>query len=260
MSSTPDTALKQAASRALRLMDLTSLNEDDSREKITALCNAASSEQGQVAALCIYPRFIPHAKKILLEFGTPAIKVATVVNFPYGEADVEVAVAETRAAIAYGADEVDLVFPYAALMAGDTSTGAEMVRACKTACGDKLLKVIIESGELKTDAFIRAASLIAITAGADFIKTSTGKVAVNATLAAAETMLIVIKETGSHCGFKAAGGVRTAEEAAAYLALADNILGQDWVSPAHFRFGASSLLSNLQACLHDVPAQIKAGY
>jgi len=260
MSSTPDTALKQAASRALRLMDLTSLNEDDTREKITALCNVARSEQGQVAALCIYPRFIPHAKKMLREFRTLAIKVATVVNFPYGEADVDVAVAETRAAIAYGADEVDLVFPYAALMAGDTSTGAEMVRVCKAACGDKLLKVIIESGELKTDAFIRAASLIAITAGADFIKTSTGKVAVNATLAAAETMLIVIKETGGHCGFKAAGGVRTAEEAAAYLALADNILGQDWVSPAHFRFGASSLLSNLQACLRDEPAQIKAGY
>ena len=258
--SSADTTLKQAAGRALRLMDLTSLNEDDSREKITALCNAASSEQGQVAALCIYPRFIPHAKKMLREFGTPAIKLATVVNFPYGEADLDVAVAETRAAIAYGADEVDLVFPYAALMAGDTSTGVEMVRACKAACGDKLLKVIIESGELKTDAFIRAASLIAITAGADFIKTSTGKVAVNATLAAAATMLTVIKEAGGHCGFKAAGGVRTVEEAAAYLALADDILGQAWVSPAHFRFGASSLLGNLQACLRDVPAHIKAGY
>lgn len=260
MPSTTDCTLKQTASRALRLMDLTSLNEDDTREKITALCNAANSAEGQVAALCIYPRFIPHAKKMLREFGTAGIKLATVVNFPHGEADVDVAVAETRAAIAYGADEVDLVFPYAALMAGDTSTGAEMVRACKAACGDKLLKVIIESGELKTDALIRAASLIAIQAGADFIKTSTGKVAVNATLAAAEAMLAVIKETGAHCGFKAAGGVRTVEDAAAYLALADELMGKDWVSPAHFRFGASGLLSNLQACLQDVSAPIRAGY
>lgn len=255
MSSTPDAALMQAASRALRLMDLTSLNEDDTREKITALCNAAGNAEGKVAAVCIYPRFIPHAKKMLREFGTPGIKVATVVNFPHGEADIDIAVTETCAAIAYGADEVDLVFPYAALMAGDTSTGAEMVRACKAACGDKILKVIIESGELKTAALIRAASLIAIAAGADFIKTSTGKVAVNATLAAAETMLTVIKETGGRCGFKAAGGVKTVEEAAAYLALADDLMGKDWVSPAHFRFGASSLLNNLQTCLRSGQAQ-----
>lgn len=260
MPSLTDPALMQAASRALRLMDLTSLNDDDTREKITALCNAASSAEGQVAAVCIYPRFIPHAKKMLLELGTPGIKVATVVNFPYGEADVDIALAETRAAIAYGADEVDLVFPYAALMAGDTSTGAAMVRACKAACGDKVLKVIIESGELKTGAFIRAASLLAIDAGADFIKTSTGKVAVNATLAAAETMLTVIKETGGHCGFKAAGGVKTAEEAAAYLALADSLLGPDWVSPAHFRFGASGLLNNLLACLRGGQIQSATGY
>lgn len=260
MSFTPDTALMQTASRALRLMDLTSLNEDDTREKIMALCSAASSAEGQVAALCIYPRFIPHAKKMLRELGTPSIKVATVVNFPHGEADVGIAVAESRAAIAYGADEVDLVFPYAALMAGDTSTGAEMVRACKAVCGDRLLKVIIESGVLKTEALIRAACLIAITGGADFIKTSTGKVAVNATLAAAETMLGVIRETGGHCGFKAAGGIRTAEEATAYLKLADELLGQDWVSPAHFRFGASSLLNNLQTCLRGGQAQIVSGY
>lgn len=263
MSSTPDTTLMQAASRALRLMDLTSLDEDDTREKITALCNAASSTEGQVAAVCIYPRFIPHAKKMLREFGTPGIKVATVVNFPHGEADVELAVAETCAAIAYGADEVDLVFPYAVLMTGDTSSGAEMVRACKAACGDKLLKVIIESGELRTAALIRAASLIAIDGGAGFIKTSTGKVAVNATLAAAETMLTVIRETGGHCGFKAAGGVRTVEEAAAYLALADEILGKDWVNPRHFRFGASSLLNNLQTCLRSgqmQQAQAVSGY
>jgi hypothetical protein len=121
------------------------------------------------------------------------------------------------------------------------------VAACKEACGDKLLKVIIESGELKEAALIREASLIAIAAGADFIKTSTGKVAVNATLDAAGIMLAAIRSTGAQCGFKAAGGVRTAAEAAEYIDLAEHLLGEHWVTAEHFRFGASSLLANLQA-------------
>ncbi|MBI3286135.1 MAG: deoxyribose-phosphate aldolase [Burkholderiales bacterium] len=234
-----------AARRALSLIDLTTLNDDDTPARVAALCRAAHSRAGKVAALCVYPRFVPVARKILSEQGTPDILLATVTNFPHGGADLEVALAETRAAIAYGADEVDLVFPYRALMAGDAVTGAQMVRACKLACGDKTLKVILESGELRTPELIRAASLSAIRAGADFIKTSTGKVAVNATLEAAEVMLAAIAETGGQCGFKAAGGVKTAAEAAAYLALADRLLGRDWVHAGHFRFGASSLLDTL---------------
>jgi len=256
----PQVDLAVAAQRALRLMDLTTLNDDDTVDKVLALCRQAHSPAGDVAAICIYPRFIPHAKKALREQGTPQIKVATVTNFPAGGDDVGIAVAETRAAAAYGADEVDVVFPYRALMAGDDKLGARLVAACKDACGNVPLKVIIESGELKSAELIRTASLVSIKAGADFIKTSTGKVPVNATLDAARTMLEVIRDQGGQCGFKAAGGVRTAEEAAAYLALADDLLGADWVTPAHFRFGASSLLNNLLATLGHGAASDSKGY
>ncbi|BBI49224.1 hypothetical protein HORIV_16450 [Vreelandella olivaria] len=157
---------------------------------------------------------------------------------------------ETRDAVASGAHEVDVVFPYRALMAGDEETGLELVEMCKAACaGQALLKVIIESGELKEPALIKRASELAIEGGADFIKTSTGKVAINATLEAAEIMLKAIKASGQDVGFKAAGGVKTAEDAAEYLALANNIMGPGWATPAHFRFGASSLLGNLLATL-----------
>lgn len=239
--------LKAAALRALKLMDLTTLNDDDTDEKVIALCRNAKTEVGNTAAICIYPRFIPIAKKILREQDTPDVKIATVTNFPHGNDDIEIAVAETKAAIAYGADEVDVVFPYRALIAGNTQVGYELVKRCKEACGDKLLKVIIETGELKDEALIKQASTFAIEAGADFIKTSTGKVPVNATPEAAEIMLKVIRDmdVADRVGFKPAGGVKTAEDAAQYLAMADEILGEDWVSSAHYRFGASSLLTNL---------------
>ncbi|OHX18853.1 deoxyribose-phosphate aldolase [Chromobacterium sphagni] len=253
-------ALIEAARRALSLMDLTTLNDDDTDEKVIALCRKANSPDGTVAAVCVYPRFVPIAKKTLREAGCPQVQVATVTNFPHGNDDIAIAVAETRAAIAYGADEVDVVFPYRALMAGNRDIGFELVRACKEACGGKLLKVIIESGELKDAALIRAASEISIRAGADFIKTSTGKVPVNATLEAAETMLTVIKETGGACGFKAAGGVKSAAEASNYLALAERLLGDGWVSARHFRFGASSLLANLQIEIAGGVAKQTSGY
>lgn len=253
-------ALIEAARRALSLMDLTTLNDDDTDAKVIALCHKAKSQDGTVAAVCVFPRFVPIAKKTLREAGCPEVLVATVTNFPHGNDDVAIAVAETRAAIAYGADEVDVVFPYRALMAGNRDIGFELVKACKEACGDKLLKVIIESGELKDPALIRAASEISIRAGADFIKTSTGKVPVNATLEAADVMLNVIKETGGQCGFKAAGGVKSAAEAAQYLDLAGRLLGDGWVTAAHFRFGASSLLANLQIEIAGGVAKPSSGY
>lgn len=170
-------------------------------------------------------------------------------NFPHGNDDIDIALAETHAAIAYGADEVDVVFPYRALMAGNEEVGYDLVSACKEACADAgvLLKVIIETGELKTAELIRQAADVAIEAGADFIKTSTGKVPVNATPEAAEIMLRVIADKGvrHQVGFKPAGGVKTAEDAALYLKLADDILGSDWADARHFRFGASSLLASL---------------
>ncbi|AEH32422.1 deoxyribose-phosphate aldolase [Vibrio anguillarum] len=239
--------LKAAALRALKLMDLTTLNDDDTDAKVIALCHDAKTAVGNTAAICIYPRFIPIAKKTLREQGTPEIRIATVTNFPHGNDDIEIAVAETKAAVAYGADEVDVVFPYRALIAGNEQVGFDLVKQCKAACGDILLKVIIETGELKEEALIKKASQICIEAGADFIKTSTGKVPVNATPEYARMMLEVIRDMGvaKTVGFKPAGGVRTAQDAALYLAMADELLGADWADSMHYRFGASSLLTNL---------------
>ena len=238
--------LQQAAQRALQLMDLTTLNDNDTDASVIALCHQAKSPAGHTAAVCVLPRFVPVARKTLKEIGAVGIKIATVTNFPHGNDDIGIAVAETKAAVAYGADEVDVVFPYRALVAGNQEIGFELVKACKAACGDDvMLKVIIESGELKTPELIRAASEIAIAAGDDFIKTSTGKVAVNATPEAAKIMLEVIKEKNPAIGFKAAGGVKNAQQAADYLALAESVLGENWVSAKTFRFGASSLLGSL---------------
>jgi deoxyribose-phosphate aldolase len=130
-------------------------------------------------------------------------------------------------------------------MAGDEETGRELVAACRQAAGDALLKVILETGELKDPALIRRAGELALEGGADFLKTSTGKVAVNATLEAAEILLSVIRDSGRDVGFKAAGGVRTVEDALAYLQLAERLMGVAWITPAHMRFGVSGLLGNL---------------
>ena len=239
--------LKTAALRALKLMDLTTLNDNDTDQNVIDLCYKAKTAVGTTAAICIYPRFIPIAKKTLAEIGATEVRIATVTNFPHGNDDIAIAVAETKAAIAYGTDEVDVVFPYRALIAGNEKVGYELVKQCKAACGETLLKVIIETGELKEPALIKRASELCIKAGADFIKTSTGKVAVNATPEAAEIMLNVIREMGvaDVVGFKPAGGVKTSEDAAQYLAMADDILGGEWADKMHYRFGASSLLTNL---------------
>ncbi|NQZ23555.1 MAG: deoxyribose-phosphate aldolase [Colwellia sp.] len=246
--------LKAIAQRALSLMDLTSLTDNETAHEINILCQQAKSAAGATAAICIFPRFVPLAKKLLKAQQTPQIKVATVTNFPHGNDDLDIALAETQAAVAYGADEIDLVFPYRALIQGNENIGFDMVKVCKQACGDfAKLKVIIESGELKSAQLIQKASEIAINAGADFIKTSTGKVAVNATPEAAKIMLEVIKNKNVAVGFKPAGGVRNAEDASVYLDLADNILGPEWADSHHFRFGASSLLTSLLATLgHNI--------
>jgi deoxyribose-phosphate aldolase len=255
--------LKTVALRALKLMDLTTLNDDDTDEKIIELCKSAKTAAGNTTAVCIYPRFIPVAKKQLRLQGTPDIRVVTVTNFPHGNDDIDIAVAETKAAIMYGADEVDVTFPYRALMAGNEKVGFEIVKQCKAACGDTPLKVIIESGELKTNALIKKASEISIKAGADIIKTSTGKVPVNATLEAAEAMLSVIKDMGVEktVGFKASGGVQTAEDAKKYLDMVDSIFGAEWADNSmHYRFGASSLLTNLLYTLGEGEKVLESGY
>ncbi|MGB5445557.1 MAG: deoxyribose-phosphate aldolase [Psychromonas sp.] len=252
--------LQQTSRLAIQLMDLTTLNDDDTDQKVMQLCADAHTAAGNTAAVCIYPRFIPIARKTLKLQNTPDIKIATVTNFPHGNDDLDIALAETRAAVAYGADEVDLVFPYRALMAGNAEIGATMVKACRDICGEQVtLKVIIESGELKSPELIKQASEICINAGADFIKTSTGKVPVNATLAATKVMLEAIKASGRDVGFKAAGGVKDAQVANDYLQLAADIMGDDWINTAHFRFGASSLLSALLTQLNLTDKAVQTG-
>ncbi|MCZ2723650.1 deoxyribose-phosphate aldolase [Marinomonas sp. 15G1-11] len=239
----------ELAGFAIGLLDLTSLNDLDTEADITALCESAAKAKQlthvNVAALCIYPRFIPWAKQELQRLGLENVKVATVSNFPHGRNNIEAAVAETQACLAYGADEVDVVFPYQSLLAGDEQVGLQLVQACKHACGPAVLKVIIETGELKSADMIHRASQIAIQAGADFIKTSTGKVPVNATPEAARVMLECIKKADHRVCFKPAGGVKTLADAKDYFRLVETILGDEALTPERFRFGASSLLASL---------------
>ena len=245
MSLDPSLA-QQNAQLASSLMDLTSLTNEESEQDIITLCQQAAAAAGNTAAICIYPKYIPIAKKQLALQNTPEIKIATVTNFPNGDADIALAVKQTEDAVALGADEVDVVFPYQALINGDEECGYQLVTACTAACDSNvLLKVIIESGVLSTPALIKKASELSINAGADFIKTSTGKVATNATPEAAKIMLESIHDLNPNVGFKAAGGVRNVTDAEVYLTLAFDTLGPAWLSASHFRFGASSLLDSL---------------
>lgn len=246
---------REIAHQALGLVDLTSLNDDDSETGIAALCERARTPFGPVAAVCIYPQFIATARAVLGATKEPEpISIATVVNFPDGSSDIERVRDETRQAMAAGADEIDLVFPWRALLDGDEAVGEQVVRACREACPGKTLKVILETGELLEPTLIRSAGRQAIAGGADFLKTSTGKVAINATLQAASVMLELIRDHGGQIGFKAAGGIRSTAEAAAYLALAGQILGPEWIDARHFRFGASGLLDDLLGVLGESPS------
>lgn len=250
---------REAAAFALSLLDLTNLREDCDNAAIENLCLRAQTPYGNSAAICIWPRFIAHARSILGS-GHP-VRIATVVNFPSGDLTVSEVVAETKKAVEDGADEIDLVIPYKAFIAGDEAAVTTMVGAVRAACPQSTLKVILETGELKDKALVRRASELAIAAGADFIKTSTGKVSVNATLEATDIMLRAIRESKAKVGFKPAGGISTVADADLYLRLAESIMGQNWVMPSTFRFGASSLLDDILAVLSGSTApRAAAGY
>jgi deoxyribose-phosphate aldolase len=244
------TSDSRLAQRLLGLIDLTSLNPTDTPETVRALAASAATPAGRVAALCIWARFISVARDSLS--GTD-IPIAVVANFPAGAGDVEAARAETAAAIANGADEVDVVFPYHAVLSGDDATGVALVRACRTACGSKvILKVILETGQLGSAEHIRHASELAIAGGAHFLKTSTGKTQPGATPQAAEAMLDVIasaKARGVSVGFKASGGVSTIADARTYLEMYEKRFGAGSATPATFRIGASSLIKPVLAAL-----------
>jgi deoxyribose-phosphate aldolase len=248
------------ARRVLATMDLTSLGEDDGPDVARALCAAARTRHGSPAAICVHPELVATAREALDALDLEHVAVASVANFPDGGSDADRAVREVRRALAAGADEVDVVFPYRALMVGDGAIGATLLARCRALRdGRYRLKAILETGVLADPALIARASAIAIEAGADFIKTSTGKVAVNATPEAAATMLRAIREHGGQCGFKAAGGIRTLDDAAVYLGLADDILGPDWASPERFRIGASRLLAEIQSVLDAGPCGPRSG-
>jgi deoxyribose-phosphate aldolase len=240
----------QLARRLLGLIDLTSLNPTDTEASVATLAASASTRAGKVAALCIWPRFIAVARRSLSGTGVP---IAVVTNFPAGSSDIGSAAAETAAAVADGADEIDVVFPYRAMLAGDGATAVALVRACRAACGPKtLLKVILETGQLGSAERIRQAAELAVEGGAHFLKTSTGKTQPGATLPAAEAMLEVIasaKSRGVAVGFKASGGVSTIADAAAYLELYEKRFGAGSATAATFRIGASSLIKPVLAAL-----------
>jgi deoxyribose-phosphate aldolase len=238
---------------AIRMMDLTTLEGADTPGKVRALCTKArypdpgDSSVPHVAAVCIYPSLVPVARRAL---AGSAVKVASVATaFPSGQAPLDVKLADVRAAVEAGADEIDMVIDRGAFLSGRIGHVYEEVVAVKDACGKAHLKVILETGELGTYDAVRKASLVAIAGGADFIKTSTGKVSPAATLPVTLCMLEVIRdvhdETGLVIGMKPAGGIRTAKQAIQYLCVLHETLGPDWLTPDLFRFGASSLLNDV---------------
>jgi len=233
------------AQRILSLIDLTNLNDGCTPEDIRTLCARASGPWGHTAAVCVWPRFVGLCKSLLTD---SPIQVATVVNFPSGDGEVAATINETVDALIAGADEIDLVLPYTALQRSDESTVIVMLSAIRNVVpAPSLLKVILETGELVDPILIERAAHMAISAGADFIKTSTGKTRTSATPDAVMIMLDTIRASGRAVGLKPSGGIRTVDDARGYLELADAVMGQDWATPQTFRFGASGLLDAVES-------------
>jgi deoxyribose-phosphate aldolase len=238
---------------AIRCMDLTTLEGADTPGKVAALSAKAvrplpgDDSVPSVAALCVYPTMVAPAVAHLRGTGVRVASVATA--FPSGQSFTDVKLAETRETVAAGADEVDMVIDRGAFLSGDPEKVYLEIEAVKKACGAAHLKVILETGELGTYDNVRRASILAMAAGADFVKTSTGKVQPAATLPVSLVMMEAIRdfhrETGRPVGFKPAGGIRTAKQAIAYLVVLWETLGQDWMTPERFRLGASTLLNDV---------------
>jgi deoxyribose-phosphate aldolase len=229
-----------AAARILPLLDLTSLGDEDAEAQVETLC--ARALDAGVAAVCVWPQFVPVAKTRLAQ---SPIRLATVANFPEGSDDLARAARETAQALAAGADEVEVVAPTQAILEGDIGLVTELVQVCRKEAPDVTLKVILETGRLEQPARIAAAARAAIMGGCDMLKTSTGRFSPGATLEAAAVLLAVIEEADGRVGIKFAGGIRTTRQAAQYLYLVDHFLGSGWTSPETLRFGATALLDDL---------------
>ncbi len=242
-----------ALNLAIRMMDLTTLEGKDTEGKVRALCakgmrpDPSDPSIPSVAAICIYPALIPVAKEALKGSTVKVASVAT--GFPSGQTYLDVKLSETRHAVDAGADEIDMVIDRGAFLQGDYAAVFDEIVAVKAAAGDAHLKVILETGELETFDNVRRASILAMAAGSDFIKTSTGKVTPAATLPVTLVMLEAIRDfhrrTGRVVGMKPAGGIRTAKEAISWLVVLYETLGPRWMTPDLFRFGASSLLNDV---------------
>jgi len=238
---------------AISMLDLTTLEGKDSEGKVRQLCRKAvqplpgDSTVPHVAAVCVYPNLVPAAKAALAGSGVKVASVAT--GFPAGLVPLPVKIDEARRAVAMGADEVDMVIDRGAFLSGEFAAVFEEIATVKEACGPAHLKVILETGELETYDNVRKASHLAMAAGADFIKTSTGKVVPAATPAVVLVMLEAIRdhffETGRRVGLKPAGGIRTSKQALHLLILVKETLGDDWLTPDLFRIGASTVTNDL---------------
>jgi deoxyribose-phosphate aldolase len=247
------TAKQFALDLAVRMVDLTTLEGQDTPGKVRALCakglrpDPTDASCPPVAAICVYGDLVPVAVEALGDSGVHVAAVATA--FPSGRAPLDVKLADVRASVDAGADEIDMVIDRGAFLAGRYLDVFEEIVATKQMCGDAHLKVILETGELATYDNVRRASWLAMLAGGDFIKTSTGKVSPAATLPVTLVMLEAARDfrsqTGRRVGVKAAGGIRTAKDAVRYLVTVNETCGDDWLTPDAFRFGASSLLNDL---------------
>jgi deoxyribose-phosphate aldolase len=243
-------AKRAAIDLAIRCIDLTTLEGKDTPGRVRSLCAKAVRPGGDappVAAVCVYPNLVAVAKRAVAGSGVKVASVATA--FPSGLCSLDVKLREVETALAAGADEIDMVIDRGAFLAGDERRVFDEIAAVKLLCGDVHVKAILEAGELGSYEAVRRASDLALDAGADTIKTSTGKIGVSATLPIALAMCQALRafyrRTGARRGFKAAGGIRSSKNALAYLVLIDEVLGADWLDPQLFRIGASSLLDDL---------------
>ena len=260
----------------ISMIDLTTLEGADTPGRVKQMCAKArfpipsgvdadfsqhpkARPMPSVAAVCVYPSMVPHAVKALKGTDINIASVATA--FPAGQLPLSIKLADVKAAVKAGANEIDMVINRGAFLSGDYQTVFDEILQIKEACGDAHLKVILETGELHTYDRVQMASHLAMLAGGDFIKTSTGKVSPAATLPVTLVMLNAIKDyhkaTGVKVGMKPAGGIRTAKQAIHYLCMVNEVLGQDWLTPDLFRFGASSLLNDV---LKQIYKQVTGRY
>ncbi|MBB4053927.1 deoxyribose-phosphate aldolase [Devosia subaequoris] len=263
--------------KAITMIDLTTLNSDDTPGRVERLCAKArhpvrqdildqlgmSGRRILPGAVCVYHSFVDTAVRALEGTGIPVAAVST--GFPHGLAPVETKIAEIEASVKDGAKEIDIVIERGMVLRGDWQALYDQVKAFRKACGDAHIKTILGTGELATQTNVAKASLVCMLAGADFIKTSTGKEKVNANLVTSLTMIRMIRwfaeETGIEIGYKPAGGIATAVDALKYMALMKEELGTNWLQPHLFRFGASSLLTDIERQLeHGLTGHYAADY